>query len=235
MRLDVSHFIHMICEWKSLRKSNNNAARNVYKRALAHAYQMNDLNSLSSFLGSLLTVSLSQFIGSGPNNLPVPAESRIQLINDIICGVTTKKFEENNFCGDRLTDSKDDENYVGVTDWNTWGRVIYKRANTAATQSESGNIINGCFNPEFARQFKTNLLPYVAFWTGIMRPHFNRGEGRASSSAVESEFAQLKGRSLQGAISTRACGFSCFEAHRGSHRWSGEIKVNHNRCERRMC
>lgn len=72
-----------------------------------------------------------------------------------------------------------------------------------AEESEYGNIINACYNPEFAKQVKTRLLPYLPVWTGIMRPYFKRSGKIATSSSVEAEFADLKKRSFKDELPMR--------------------------------
>ncbi|EFN67936.1 120.7 kDa protein in NOF-FB transposable element, partial [Camponotus floridanus] len=47
------------------------------------------------------------------------------------------------------------------------------------------------------------LLPYLPIWTGVMRPHFNKSNEIASSSAVESEFNDLKNREFKGQLPMR--------------------------------
>lgn len=60
--------------------------------------------------------------------------------------------------------------------------------------STSGNI-NGFYNPKFARHLK-NLLPYFPLFSEIMLLACGRGSRNATSAAVESEFNDLKNRTL---------------------------------------
>lgn len=86
-------------------------------------------------------------------------------------------------------------------DWVEWSNSVLA---AAANESEHSNIINACYNPEFVKQVKTRLLPYLPIWTGIMRPYFKRSNEIASSSSVEVEYCDLKHRGFKGQLPIRA-------------------------------
>lgn len=67
-----------------------------------------------------------------------------------------------------------------------------------------GTAINACYNPDFAKILKTRLIPYVVLWSGVMRLHFQIGEEIATSSSVESAFADLKNRAFKNQLPMRA-------------------------------
>lgn len=72
-----------------------------------------------------------------------------------------------------------------------------------ATKSAKGSILNACYNPDFAKQFTKQLIPYVPLWTGIMRSHFKRGGLIATSASVESAFNDLKNKTFKGQLPIR--------------------------------
>lgn len=76
-------------------------------------------------------------------------------------------------------------------------------AQKVAKNSEYGNIINACYNSDFAKQIKTRLLPYLSIWTGIMRQYFNKSGEIATSSSVEAEFSDLKNRAFKDQLPMR--------------------------------
>lgn len=194
IRLDVSHLIAMVSRWPCLRTKVPVVGR-LYKRCIAQAYQMADFPALANFLQSILVVALSEFIGNAVNGEAVPAETRMQYLNKVIQGVTVDDIivpmEENE-------DDYDGEDETPVmSDWHKWSEGMFKTAEDLASQSLNGNIINACYNPEFATRLKKQLLPYLPLWTGIMRSPFGIGAIIATSASVEAEFADLKTRALK--------------------------------------
>lgn len=67
-----------------------------------------------------------------------------------------------------------------------------------------GTAINACYNPDLAKIMKTRLIPYVVLWSGVMRLHFQIGEEIATSSSVETAFADLKNRTFKNQLPMRA-------------------------------
>lgn len=86
IRLDVSHFIAMVSRWKCL-KTKVHAARRLYLRCMAQAYQMSDFKTLSYFLESVLAVALSEYLGTSKEGIVVPAQIRMEVLDRTIEGV----------------------------------------------------------------------------------------------------------------------------------------------------
>jgi hypothetical protein len=93
IRLDVSHFIAMVSRWKCFDRKVS-AARKFYIRCISQAYQMQDFETLTYFIESVLAVSLSKSIGNTSDGVSVAAEIRIQALNKTIQGVSLKEIEE---------------------------------------------------------------------------------------------------------------------------------------------
>lgn len=84
-----------------------------------------------------------------------------------------------------------------------WSDQLYNAALNIADQSTNGNIINACYNVDFAKKLRRYLLSYVLLWTSIMVPIFRRDSVTATSAAVESEFSDLKHRDFRDEIAMR--------------------------------
>ena len=74
-----------------------------------------------------------------------------------------------------------------------WAKYIFESAETTATKSTTGSVVNAFCNPQITLKLK-NLISYLPLWTGIMRSHFQCNKIMATSSAVEATFADLKQR-----------------------------------------
>lgn len=185
----------MVSRWKCFDRKLS-AARQFFIRCIFQAYQMRDFEMLTYFIESVLAVSLSESIGNTSDGVPVPAEIRIQALNKTIQGIPLSEIEDNAKEGneDEVSESSDAEDDAIDTDWQMWANTIYCNAEDIGRRSKNDSIINVCFNPDFARCLKKQLIPYLPHWTGIMRCYFERSSIIATSSSVESEFADLKRR-----------------------------------------
>lgn len=86
--------------------------------------------------------------------------------------------------------------------WKKCSSDIYIKANDLALQSQNGSTVNAFYNPEAGRKIK-DLMQILPLWTGVMRPHFKRGTEIATSSSVESCFAEYKSKLFKGTIPMR--------------------------------
>jgi len=173
------------------------------------------VKELEYFMQSLMVVSLSKSIGYRSDGTSLISEERMCYLNNCIKGNAeihkisetdtdnTDKDDENPEIGSFLNDNSPQEEHADNSGWVGWCNTIWDSAIIIANDSQDGNVINACYNPEFARQMKSRLLPYLPIWTGVMRPHFNKSNEIASSSAVESEFNDLKSREFKGQLPMR--------------------------------
>lgn len=176
---------------------------------------MDTFTEIEYVMISLVSVALSKTIGSSTiNGKPLMSDTRMQYLNNMIKGDLNIKIEAiiNNddeeiesFNDNDFNNEINNDNYKrnSDTDWVNWSNSVLESAKNIANESEHGNIINACYNPEFAKQVKTRLLPYLPVWTGIMRPYFQRSGEIATSSAVEAGFADIKNRGFKGQLSMR--------------------------------
>lgn len=196
LRLDVSHVIKIISNWECLRHLPNKV-RQFYLRCIAQAYKMQSMEELNSFLTSALTVALSEDVGY-VDGTSVPAEACLQLANNCIKGVLVDDFNTTDIVPlDDISNSED-----SPLSWQKWSDNLYAKANDLTSQSKDGNIVNAFYNPTAAIKIKT-LIQNLPLWTGVMRPYFNSGTEVATSSSVESIFAEYKTRLFKGCLPMR--------------------------------
>lgn len=215
IRLDISHLINMVAKWKCLKAKDKILVRAFYLRCIGQAYQMVSFKELEFFMESILSVALSKSIGCTSDGKSVPADLRMNYLNNIIKGNTNinNKIEVIMMTEDEEEKNDNEESpetefdihkpNPEITNWIEWNNSILDSAQKIATDSENGHIINACYNLEFAKQIKIRLLPYLPIWTGIMRPYFNRSGEIATSSSVEAEFSDLKCRGFKGRLPMR--------------------------------
>jgi len=157
---------------------------------------MQSLDELCSLLTSLLVVALSEDVGCLDHNA-VSAEICLQSINKYIKGI---EIEELDIQEENLFDDFDSDKTP--LSWQKWSDEMYAKANDIALQSQNGNVVNAFYNPTAAKKIKS-LIEHLPLWTGIMRPYFKTGKKVATSSSVESIFAEYKTRLFKGCITMR--------------------------------
>lgn len=210
IRLDVSHVIAMVSRWNCLQRKEKILVRRLYLRCVAQMYKISNIDELSYFVKSVLSVALSQFIGHTPSNDILPSEERIRYLNDKIKGVPINMEEVDDDDADEFFEKRNieneeysDRNEGFNSDWKTWSDDQYDAAREIANNSSIGDTINACYNEDFAKRLKRYLLSYVALWTGVMLPIFGKGSTIATSAAVESEFCDIKKRVFKGELPMR--------------------------------
>lgn len=206
IRLDVSHFVSMISRWNCLKQKEKLLVRKFYLRCLCQAYKMTSLEELCTFFEAILVVALSEYIGFNQNGKELPSESRLRYLNNIIkCELVSEVSGKTNENFDyKEINIEEETDYQDASDWIQWSANIYDNAQHIADNCVEGTAINACYNPNFANKTKTRLMPYLALWSGVMQPHFRIGAETATSTSVESEFAELKNRAFKGQLPMRA-------------------------------
>lgn len=169
---------------------------------------MSDLSNLTYLLKSALAVSLSEYVGYGNDGRALLSETRLQYLNDAIKRVVVDEecgnsdIQDQNHHDDDDIHHNQDESMINSS-WATLTTSLYNTATAIGLESSKGSVINACFNPEFAKQLKKQLLPYLPLWTGIMTKFFKKGATIATSSSVEAEFNDLKNRAFKNQLPMR--------------------------------
>lgn len=197
IRIDVSHLIAIVARWKCL-KSKPKKVRQFFLRGIGSVYQSSCFEEVETRLTSLITVALSEDVGSSENdnNSLLKSEIHLRSMNEVIKGIVIDEPENN---AERM-DENDDEDMN--ESWNKWANSVFEKAEQYASESNGGTNANAFYNPGAAYKIKA-LMATVPLWTGLMRPYFSRGETIATSSSVESEFSKLKTLIFEGQLPSR--------------------------------
>lgn len=120
--------------------------------------------------------------------ITVPAQVCLQFINNCIKGVE----EVDDDIKHEVSSTSNNFDYEEIPSSLTeYSDEIYAKANTLALESHNGNVVNVFYNPKAAEKIKS-LIKNLALWTGVMRPYFKADTEIATSSSVESIFAEYK-------------------------------------------
>lgn len=192
----------MIAKWKGhakcLKGHDKILVKKFYLRAMCQAYKMTSFSELCQFFQALFIVALSQYVGCDENGEQLPSEMHLQYLNNIIKCAPESAYEVLDDQNENL-----DRNETDNSDWFEWSAKIYDNAQQIAVNC-IGITMNACYNPDFAAEVKSRLMPYVAIWSGVMRPHFKIGEEIATSTSVEGEFSEIKNRAFKGLLPMKA-------------------------------
>lgn len=120
---------------------------------------MQNFDKLKDFIELMLIVALNESIGNKSKGVPVPADICMQFLNNTIKGIILTENEDNAQKSNDIKENSDVEDTVD-TDLQMWKNKICSNAKNIG-KSNTGYIINGCYNPEFARCLKKRLLSYL--------------------------------------------------------------------------
>ena len=165
IRMDVSHFVKMICNWPCV-KNSLEKVREFTVKSLCYVYKCDNFEVVEKTMKALLLVLLSKEIGVETNTQKkLKSQKCLEKMDTLSQGVI---FEE--------PESTCIEN-IEVDDGNN---------------SEVGDQKGIEYDIEGIEFYGEENSRYLPFWTGVMRPYFERGEIITTSAAVESEFSYLK-------------------------------------------
>lgn len=199
IRLDISHIVAIVCRWECLRRHSLIKVRQFFIRSICHAYKMENLENLEYFVECILTVALSQTLGSSmEKEKELQSQVSFNFVNNVIKG--TADFSElDEQCS---TLDEVDLNIECPTGWTEWSKAIYDRAVSNAKMCTQGDTLNACFNVNVAKKIR-KMLHYTPILTSVMLPFYNTGTVVATSSSVETEFSNIKNRVFKGDLPLR--------------------------------
>lgn len=182
IRLDISHIVAIVCRWDCLRNHSLVKVRQFFIRSVCHVYKMQSLQQLEHFIECILTVALSQTLGSSFER-ELQSQISFNFVNDVIKGnADFPEPEDQNAIIDEI-----DLNTECCTGWIEWSQAIYNRATINAEICKQGDTLNACFSVDVAEKIR-KMLYYTPILTSIMLPFFKTGGVIATSSSVETEF-----------------------------------------------
>lgn len=168
---------------------------------------MDNIKDLEYFLESVLVIALSHSFTSDSGKA-LPSQTRFEYVNSIIKGMPVSKTDEDNDQERKESEENEKENREQDFNeqrseaWVTWSTKIYEQATNIALQCCDGETLNAYYNTEVAENIK-RLMHYLPLWTGIMKPFFGITNRIATSSSVESEFANIKTRAFKNELPQR--------------------------------
>lgn len=183
--------------------------RHFFIRSICHAYQMQNIETLEYFLESILVVALSHTLTSNSDK-SLSSETRFEYVDSVIKEipiVNDKEVEQVEMYKNGKTEEDKKLKYNFEKEhskaWIKRFEKIYKKASNIASQCCDGEMLNAYYNVEVSENIK-RLMYYLPLWTGIMIPFFDREHRVATSSSVESEFANIKTRAFKNKSPERA-------------------------------
>jgi hypothetical protein len=199
LRLDISHFVHMISRWKAL-KVVHPRVKTFYILTMGLLSKTTDFDEFKELAKATITLCTSEGCGSDDTNEITLAENASILIRSKIKGIslTPINLEDLTMTNNNLPEVAEDiTEDIETSSIFIWSNSFYNECIQQAKNARSGKEINPYYCPDVAVHLK-KLLPYFPLFSGVLVPIFGFGKINASSSPVESEFNDLKHRLLKG-------------------------------------
>lgn len=191
IRLDVAHFIKMVCRWTCLSKGR---IREFFIRAITVLVESKTLEEFEDIFVMILVISLSETDGLRCfTEIPTPAEEfRCRIINiikdktipydsDSMTDASKQNFDEDiNRDIFHLNHNSDIDNYL---------EYLMKKINSYCLIE--GDRVNAYYVPKL----KNNLMRVAKdfpMWSNVMNNHFKPHFTTATSAPVESYIGKLK-------------------------------------------
>lgn len=203
LRLDVAHFIRMICKWTVL-KGAGFRTRNFFIRSLAVVLQSTNIIDVRSLLLDIFTVALSPSEGvEATTGCDIPCEVSKKRLKDRIRGMPAltgiPEDEVQQLIEEGLQEDVDDldqDSENTDSPFKSWVSSLSQAALEKVDEGGEGDHDNLQYLPKIVSEI-VREGKYLPLWTAIMIPVFDMedvsGE-TASSAPVESEMNDIKHR-----------------------------------------
>jgi len=212
LRLDISHYVSFITRWKIF-TSVHPKVKTFYIIIMCLLTRTTDFTVLQQIVRAAIILCSSENVGKDENQRDTLAEkSRILLCNKIrgvpdideIADRGTEIGRDVDELDLLLTDINQGDIYqnsgkLNSTDNNAmiaWVNTFFDSCVNDLRNALEGVDINPYYCPAMVQKIKY-LLPYFPLYSGVMISKFGFGKINASSSAVESEFNDIKHRLLK--------------------------------------
>jgi len=199
IRLDVCHFSNMLAKWKCFRDKHPQV-RKFYLHAVAIMRTQETLKSFTEIATAIIMLALNPYEHS--NGLTecarnfLAAKIRGSSFDDVDDDTNVKE-KMNETSGFEICESD-----MATSTIQQWVQTLYDDV-LKRIEAESCTVaLNGYYCPSFAKKLKA-LLPYFPLFSEVMRVVFRYGSINATSTAVESEFNDLKNRTFKNSLPLR--------------------------------
>lgn len=205
LRLDVSHFIHMVSRWKEL-KFIHPQARLFYITIMAFLTKISDFVEFQEIAKCAIVLANSEMFGNTKDNIPSYSELCFKKLHTVVTQNTVpceiidgKKDETKHIFDSDASDTVMEETIQSKSDITAWLTTFSTECIAMATDNAIKNP--GCnVNPYYSVGIGKriiSLLLYFPLYSNVMMPIFTYGSSTATSSAVEAEFNDCKHRLLK--------------------------------------
>lgn len=203
IRLDISHYVHLISRWNEF-KNVHPRVKTFYMLIMGYLTKITNFQELENVIKSVIILCNSEGCGLNQNKSESLAEQALKYLHDIIKGNTdiNNIIENENIKKDisaaeaLLLNDKDTQKRFENNTIDNWVNVLFEDAINVVSSAPQAEAINSYYAPSITSKIK-NLLHYFPLYTSIMVNAFKLEKIHDSSSAVESEFNDLKHRILR--------------------------------------
>lgn len=201
LRLDISHFIHMISRWKEL-KIIHPQARLFYITIMAFLTKISNFEQFQDVAKCAIVLTNSEMFGNTKDNIPSYAEHCFKKLHTVVtqnivpCEIIDAQKDETKRFDDFDTfhmEMEETQNKSDITAWlATFSAECIAIAKDNAVKNPGCNV-NPYYSIGIGKRI-ISLLLYFPLYSNVMVPIFNYGSSTATSSAVEAEFNDCKHR-----------------------------------------
>lgn len=206
VRIDVAHFVHMICRWKSIKTATQRSIKDFFVRCVALMVECRTLETFRKVV--ILTVAVASHthedsvIDVPVPDVSTPKDARRQLENLISRGRVTVDVEKITSLENRDTPfrqsfrknemEEQNENIMSdnVSPIGEWVDGVRTQAQEMKSQGEN---LNPFYLPGFVEPL-VKVVKEFPLWTAVGMPENTQ---RATSSIVEAYFKELKRNTLK--------------------------------------
>lgn len=171
------------------------SSKGIFLRAIAVLRKQNLFYEFEEIARNILILAVSPY--QSPNSLAERARHNLTLH---IRGHTDALSVIDNIPSISIEDESNEDLFNDIdtaeTNIHHWVDAMYNDCVSQTNEVEESYDINGFYCIEFAKAFKS-LLKYFPLFSETIRTIFGYGSINATSAAVESEFNDLKNRTLK--------------------------------------
>jgi hypothetical protein len=193
LRIDVAHFIKMICRWKCFSQEKHRAVKDFYVRCVIVLMHCTKLNELLNVLTAIFWSALCETVGTDDNGNKVQSEISREWLVKKISKCDTAVPDEILRNDNEIADI--DVSLADIEDSFPEINEIYQSIE-ALLGNGNGNRVNSYFLPEFAKSLRKVCMS-APLWSALLQNSFSSKQNAtinvtASSAGVESYFRDLK-------------------------------------------
>lgn len=201
IHLDISYYVHLISRWNEF-KNVHPRVKTFYMLIMGYLTKITNFQELENVIKSVIILCNCEGCGLNQNKSESLAEQALKYLHGIIKGNTdiNNIIENENIKKDisaaeaLLLNDKDTQKRFENNTIGNWVNVLFEDAINAVSSAPQAEAINSYYAPSITSKIKNLLHKYFPLYTSTMVNAFKLEKIHDSSSAVESEFNDLKHR-----------------------------------------